>query len=254
MERVNRESAVEAPKWTFRLDAARDLSWKPQPLLRWSNPNVGRVFGNVYLWTDRGCPAVIGSMYRWYTPYQAFNIELKCLGRGKLVGQYGGETAWRPKTEDVEYRLCTGAATPGETPTERLRQLRALASEFEGQLLDTRVKKIDGIPQQLRRLTQPIYRYDSQNPEIIDGAVFAFVHGTDPELILLLEARQDNTGTYWHYALARMNGDAIQAKRGGREIWSVPAIKVFNEPESAYVVLDRAALPKLDARPMPAQP
>jgi hypothetical protein len=39
-----------------------------------------------------------------------------------------------------------------------------------------------------------------------DGALFAFVVGTDPELLLLIEAQDDQ----WQYAVARLNRDAIE--------------------------------------------
>jgi hypothetical protein len=36
-------------------------------------------------------------------------------------------------------------------------------------------------------LNQPVFRYNSQNPDLLDGAMFAFVEGTDPEACLLHE-------------------------------------------------------------------
>ena len=41
----------------------------------------------------------------------------------------------------------------------------------------------------LRRLGAPVYRYGDQQSGPLDGAVFVFAQATDPELLLLLEAR-----------------------------------------------------------------
>jgi hypothetical protein len=45
-----------------------------------------------------------------------------------------------------------------------------------------------------RRSDQPLYRYESTDPEVIDGALFGFVHVTDPEIILVIEARKGSAG------------------------------------------------------------
>ncbi|MAG94065.1 MAG: hypothetical protein CMJ48_09980 [Planctomycetaceae bacterium] len=59
---------------------------------------------------------------------------------------------------------------------------------------------------QLRRLSQPIYRYESDNANLLDGAMFAFVQGTDPEVFLLLEARSKGNNHQWEFALVLCHG------------------------------------------------
>ena len=66
--------------------------------------------------------------------------------------------------------------------------MRDLAREFSGTTQDLEEHRWE-----LRLLPQPLYRYESTDPDVLDGAVFAFVTsaGTDPEAILVLEARKD---------------------------------------------------------------
>ena len=52
----------------------------------------------------------------------------------------------------------------------------------------------------LRMLTTPIARYGKAGGTVEDGALFAFVEGTDPEVFLLIEARAGEKGPAWHYA------------------------------------------------------
>jgi hypothetical protein len=47
--------------------------------------------------------------------------------------------------------------------------------------------------------------------------------GTDPEIVLLLEARGDKPA--WHFAAARLQNCAMQLKFDGKEIWSVPQLE-----------------------------
>jgi hypothetical protein len=37
---------------------------REQPILRWSNPERGQIYGNVFLWTHRGRPAVVSILTR----------------------------------------------------------------------------------------------------------------------------------------------------------------------------------------------
>jgi hypothetical protein len=39
-------------------------------------------------------------------------------------------------------------------------------------------------------LAQPLFRYESIDPDLVDGALFAFVTSTDPEALLVIEARK----------------------------------------------------------------
>ena len=69
-----------------------------------------------------------------------------------------------------------------------------------------------------RLLTQPIYRVPADART--DAALFAFVQGTDPEVVLLVEA-VNSTG--WRYALARMTVVAIAADLNDARVWELPS-------------------------------
>jgi hypothetical protein len=70
----------------------------------------------------------------------------------------------------------------------------------------------------------PLYRYQSTDSAVLDGALFTFAEGTDTEVIMLIEARQGDRGFVWNYALARMNSVALRVLHRRREVWSVPTI------------------------------
>ena len=59
---------------------------------------------------------------------------------------------------------------------------------------------------------------------MIDGGLFAFVEGTDPEVLLLIEARRGPGGPGWRFAAARMNSIALRLDHKGREAWSAPTL------------------------------
>ena len=74
----------------------------------------------------------------------------------------------------------------------------------------------------LRLLPKPITRYGKpgQTPE--DGALFAFVLGTDPEAFLFIEERKGPGGLEWQFAFAPMTCLALEAKHKDQPVWSLP--------------------------------
>ena len=91
--------------------------------------------------------------------------------------------------------------------------------------------------QRLRLLAKPLARYGKPGSNLIDGALFSFVLGTDPEVYLMLEARTGNSGPEWQYGLAPMSTYALKAACKGQEVWSVPYRRTPDRgPDKAFYV------------------
>ncbi len=59
----------------------------------------------------------------------------------------------------------------------------------------------------------------------MDGAIFTFANGTNPELFLLIEARRQGDGpAKWSYAAARFARSELFLKLGSRDVWAAPLI------------------------------
>ena len=76
--------------------------------------------------------------------------------------------------------------------------------------------------EKLKKIRDELKQTFLERADLIDGALFAFVQGTDPEVLLLLEARRDEAVASWHYGLARMTSRALRADHKEKEVWSVP--------------------------------
>lgn len=208
----------EAAKYQFVLDDGERTEGKllPEPVLRWSNPAAGEIYGNVFLWTVDTRPLVVGSLFKWFSPHTHMSHEFHSLAEKPVRGSYAGGEIWRTSAAGVAFAPVPSAPTPAVSAPQRLVQMRRLARDFSVTKRDR-----DGSIGELRLLTQPIYRYAAPQAGISDGALFTFVQGTDPELSLLLEARTDNDGIRWMYAAARMNSVAFTLRHGEREVWKV---------------------------------
>ncbi len=198
----------------------------PEPILRWSNPTAGSVFGEVYVWTDNGRPAVVASLYRWFSPDWGDTIEVCSLSDARVAGRRNQAEFWSPAEPGIQFQTIADADEPATAPAARLVQMRRLASGFVAELADTRGNDA-GTKRQLRLLNQPVFRYPAPKGDTsyLDGALFAFVEGTDPEVLLLIEAVTMDGKPTWQFGFARMNRDALRVTFRDKSVWSVPFIE-----------------------------
>lgn len=196
------------------------------PVVRWPNLSRGTVVGGTFIWTKDERPEVIACLYDWQSNGTWFAFQ--SLSTGHLVAKKGGGVFWRSEKPDVEFHVLDGAPVPADSPVKRLSQMKELVNRFRA-----RVHVHTGGTEELRLLTTPLYRYKSG--ETIDGALFAFVQGTDPEVILHLEANRRKTDqgevTEWQYAISRRSGRPLDALLDDKHIWSVELSRgASNEP------------------------
>jgi hypothetical protein len=77
---------------------------------------------------------------------------------------------------------------------------------------------------QLRLLARPLYRYETESDQILDGAVFCYVHTTDPEALVVLEAITNGDKTHWEYAFARRTTLPVMGLIDDKEVWSTKEV------------------------------
>ncbi|HEV3343226.1 MAG TPA: hypothetical protein VG125_22835 [Pirellulales bacterium] len=211
----------------------RKLTQVAEPVLRWSNPLGGqRARGEIFLWTDSGQPAAVVSINEFTDDAGATKGEQEwcSLAAGPLVAD--GPHRWSPAAGVLTPMPLRDVDAPADSAARRLRQMHDLARRFAGEKT-TRA----GVTRTLRLLPKPIYRYESNDAGILDGALFALAEATDPEALLVLEARRADKTPVWHYALARMNSVRLTASYNGKPVWEAPALEageVFDRTDKAY--------------------
>ena len=212
----------------------RPLTLQPEPILRWSNPVVGEIYGDVFVWTSQGRPEVVGSLHKWYSPNHHSAIEFVSLSTARVVAERGGREIWAPSRPGIEMKAIPEAPIPASMPAQRLRQMRELAKDFTG-----REELYEETERDMRLLSQPLYRYEGIEAPLIDGRLFAFVQGTDPETLLLIEARRVDGKARWEYGLARLNHVAMRVNHKGRPAWSAPLLPwaVVQDRQQPYSTL-----------------
>jgi hypothetical protein len=213
-------------------DPPRDLVFVPEPVLSWTNPLRRTFTGGSFIWVADGRPEVVGSFYRYTVDGKTVeDNEFQSLATTGLKASRDGREVWVPREAGIALAPIPGAPRPGASPSERLRQMRALANEFRA-FFDTTEDKSE-----LRLLPKPLYRYRVNRPDLSDGALFAFVLTTDPEVLLMIECRQVDGVAVWHYGFARMSMVNLRAQHKARNVWRVEWATDYRNPTLPYVTL-----------------
>jgi hypothetical protein len=233
---------AELPRWRIAVGApGEDLKLDPTPILRWTNPATGRIFGEIYVWTADGRPAAVMSLYKAWEPAWGFAGEFHSLSPANIVAQRDRSLVWKCDQPGITLRDIPEAPAIADSARRRSQQMRILAGEFSAVLIDRR-RNPEGERQSLRLLAKPVYRYPSEAGEVVDGAIFAFVVGTDAEALLLLEARGKETKHQWQYALARLNRDELAVFFKEQEVWRVDR-GIYGERDNPYFLMGLSESP-----------
>jgi hypothetical protein len=226
-ERLLEIYAGEAAEYTIYRDSSRNerVELQREPVYVWTNPvRTGGQDGAVYVWTCRGRAEVLGCFFSYPAngPRQ-LSHEFHSLSLSVLQVDRAGThpKRWTPRAPGLEVVPIPAAPAPSRSAPQRLSQMRTHAYDFSASTKDHEERRWE-----LRLLPQPLYRYASTDPDVLDGALFAFVTsaGTDPEALLVIEARKpahaDNPA--WHYGVARFTDLELRMRHKGGEIFSAP--------------------------------
>jgi hypothetical protein len=198
-------------------DRGTKFQLQVEPVLRFTNPVGGSRDGAMFLWSDETGRPAVASQLLW-TPEKIWIQELSSLTTSPLIAKSADGGVWKPSKGAVSFKPVLDAPKPADAALARLRQMRDLAQGFaaehfyRGQTWN-----------KLRLLTTPFARYGKAGSDAQDGALYCFAHGTDPEVLLLLESRPGKSGPEWQYAFAPMTTFAVNAFWKGKEVWSLPA-------------------------------
>jgi hypothetical protein len=201
-------------------DEAKPAALEKEPVLKYSSDLSGSFVGLVFVWTADNRPEAISTVFKASrSSGKALEHEMLSLSAGKLSARRGDRAVWSPAGPGVEFKPIPGAPKPADTPALRANQMRALSREFTAR---TSIPSDPRPATELRLLARPIFRHPGPGKETLDGAIFAFVEATDPEILLLIEARRTKEGHEWCFAAARMSALSLIVRHKEEEVWSVP--------------------------------
>ena len=226
----------QAAEYEFFLDEARQQKCElvEKPVMRWTADGNS---GAVWVWTRQGRAEVIGCLGAFVNQagklegfHEFHALTLKPLQK---VG-IGTVRSWEPQKPGVEPKRLASADEPAATDKLRLIQMRSLAREFTAQMRSGKNTHT------LRLTPTPLFRFQSTNPDVLDGALFSFLwdNGTDPEVLLLLEALKTAEGPRWHFTPVRFTWREVWLTHDDKELWRVPEHNEFWTSRASRILRD----------------
>lgn len=185
-----------------------------EPLHRWTDPTREFSDGGLYAWkTTSGRPiAVVGIEL-----YANWSLEFVSISTGRVIAD-ANRVHWSPQRGGAEFREIAEAPAPAAGKPERFRQARELALRFSAR------EHWDNQHYALRLLPRPIDRYNDPDSGVVDGALFVYANGTNPEILLLIEARRVGDGPpKWMFAAMPLSHAEVTLKLGAKDVWSSPS-------------------------------
>jgi hypothetical protein len=205
----------------LRLFAVQGASNQPltmhdKPVMRWVSFNGFN--GDVFVWLREGRPEVVGNIVGFpadgLKENQRYTLaELHSLSTSPIEAAPADGQAWKTRS-GANLSRVPDAPPPGKTERERKRQTRQIATDFSGWLTHY------GEKWKLRMLDKPLYEYGPASSDVLGGALFAFVaFRTDPELLLLVEARAGKEAPEWVYVPVRFSQQDLWLKHRDAQVW-----------------------------------
>jgi len=216
-------------RFTIQVGDRKEQAKVGDPCLRWTNP-VGNngADGIVAVYSQNGGrPAALGQFFqdgekRWVNEFTIIpDSDVKIMRSDRVF--------WKPSEFVCKFTDLKNSPVPASKPALRLTQMRAIAADFA-------VTDHFGTPEvkhDLRLLTQPVYRY-AEEGNILDGALFIYVLGTDPECCLLVEAYRDDKDSRYRYAIAPMSIFKLEARYKDAPIWNIERRFFFGDDCRCY--------------------
>jgi hypothetical protein len=222
----------------IELEVLTDGGWSKverieKPLLYYGDPTRDNDRGSVWGWGRKGRPLALLEL--WQNPNDrarwAFAV-CNTSGRRLRAGR-GGAPWWRENDSAAELKDVPAAPVPPADPVQRQRQVKLLAQRFTGhEFWDPNNTRYE-----LRRLDRPLHTYQDEAAGVLDGGLFALANGTNPEIMLFLEARadpKDGSKAVWRFAVGRLAHAELHLEYDGKEVFVAPRGNQVSAPNGPY--------------------
>jgi hypothetical protein len=191
---------------------------KREPILRYTDPQREFPDAALWVWTVDGRPAGFSKVERLGTGRTlSWQYCVSAVNDEKLAVRWPDGIAWRSRKAAFQFRTLDDNQDVQKSAPLRLVQLRNLARRFSASTVDRESNR-----EEMRMLAQPIFRYSCPDSaeKLLDGAVFAMAsNGTNPDALLLIQARQSEKGAVWEYGCLAMTGDRVSFQLDDKSVF-----------------------------------
>lgn len=223
-EQVRREA--ERVVRQIDLEILKDDKWTKvprieDPLLYYSDPTRTNDRGSVWGWGQKGRPVAVLELYRGENLRTKWAFAICNTSGRKLRARRLDAPWWNENDSAAELKDVPFASAPSAEASVRQRQLKLLAQKFTAhEFWDPNNSRYE-----LRLLKRPLRTYQDEANGILEGGLFALANGTNPELLVFVEARVDpknKSKSIWQYTVGRLAHAELHLEYNGKEVLDAP--------------------------------
>ena len=195
-------------------DDRRKSELTDHAVFNWAS--IDNYHGAVFAWTENGRPTIVATIFSF--PLQGSQQrlavhEFASFAEADLVVDGPDGRHWKPPPLQRLQRVPDSPAPQKNASLLKL-QCRRLAKDFSAHM-NRRGERWD-----LRLLPTPLVEYQPLSADTLGGALFAFVgYSTDPEILLLLEARETSDVPAWQFHAVRFSDKSLYLNFKDRPVW-----------------------------------
>jgi hypothetical protein len=205
------------------------------PIFRYDDQPRRFIDATIWAWTDQGRPVAFQKIEaKWHqgTGQPQWGYCFTSLTEDKLSVQWSSDRTFRTTESGVSWALVPGASAPAGRNGDRKRQVRDIARGFSGRIL---INPKTNSSAEMRLLPTPLLEYCDGETGDLQGAVVGFVvYGTNPDVLVLLEVREQDGMSKWQFAAARMTTGGITLNYQEKTVWEAEFVQPHTGPYSTW--------------------
>jgi hypothetical protein len=190
-----------------------------KPLLLFSDSTREYARGSLWAWGDKGRPVALLELFQDGNDRTQWIASLCNTSGRRLRAKRAGAIWWGANDSTVEIKDIPQAPAPATDSSQRQRQMKLLAQKFTGH------EFWDNSRFELRRIERPVHTYRDEATGVLEGGLFILANGTNPEILLFIEARvnpKDQSKAAWQFLAGRSADGELHLEYDGKDVFNAP--------------------------------
>lgn len=194
---------------------SKDVSFKPEPLFRYSDPTRNVLDATIWRLGEKGRPKGI-AVLEYYTRNGGFwSYEITSTSTQVPRNIKGPQWTWDFRDRAFKWTKFQTNMKPSGSKRIRGSQMKQLVRKLRT------TETWGGQTYQLRLLPKAIVRYEDPENNVVDGHIFVFAHGTNAELLVLIEAQKEgDDDAVWKAGFARLGAAQFSVEFDKKPFWN----------------------------------
>ena len=188
------------------------------PVFRYSDDERAIPDATLWIWTSNARPVALQKVEgNNHGGGQMWTICFASLSEELIKTKWPSGHEFSASEPGVKFLAIPDAETPSDNPRTRSSQIKNLKDRFTARL---GISGEDAGGSEARIIPKPIFEYMDPQTKMPLGALFAMsATGTNPDVLLLIEARESQGKLRWEYGHARMTSASVRVRLDDVEVW-----------------------------------